>query len=239
MGLEVCDTGWGKFQIEPLDCIGMTTKTGVLWDGPGFLQVIAAEHGLKLECDWATGKVNRGTIIDIGANIGTFSIWCAHEGAERVVAVEPVPATMLMLKASLALNRFCDSIVIPLEIAAWDRSGQMRIAAWDPANIGATALISSPVPAIKCAPLDDFAHLFGSRVSLIKCDAQGSDLRALQGLAVTIDRDSPFIVFEWEAELAAVHGDTWGDCENFLAQVGYEWRAWPTHPGNFVAWRKK
>jgi len=224
--LRVCETPFGKFQIQPGDGISDTTATGVLWDGAGFLQPIFREH-------YRPGT----TVIDIGANIGTFSIWAAHSGAWRVIAVEPIPQTMLMLKASLALNRFCDDVVIPLEVAAWDKVTRLAIEKFDPLNLGASAVgpvdiagTEIPVSWIDARPLDEFRFLFGAQVSLIKCDAQGSDLKALLGLHKTIAQDHPVIVFEWEQDPA--------DIKPIMLELGYAWRPWPTHPNNFIAWSK-
>ncbi len=35
---EVVTTPFGKFLINPNDCVGTTLKAGTLWDGPGFLR---------------------------------------------------------------------------------------------------------------------------------------------------------------------------------------------------------
>ena len=225
--LQVVTTPFGKFQIQPDDLIGMTIATGQLWDGAGFLEVIFADH-----------YEPRTTLIDIGANIGSFSVYAAFHGATKVVAVEAIPETAQMLRSSLNLNRFCDNVVVPLEIAAFDHYTLLSIAGFDPSNLGATALRVPLWPEdkkIPAAPLDDYRWLFGDRVSLIKCDVQGCDLRALRGLVKTIKRDRPAIVFEWEAALAANLGDTWADMEALMQGLRYEIKAWPTHPNNFLA----
>lgn len=251
-GEEVVDTPFGKFMIHPQDLIGSTTKAGTLWDGAGFLIPLALEHGgFGANCSCgvpACPAFTPNTILDIGANIGTFSIWLARQGAWRVIAVEPVPDTLRILKANLDANReVCDARVIPIGVAAYDRQARLTYKHTDftrEGNIGGLAL--EPVESnclypeeryIPAAPLDSYQHCFGKRVSLIKCDAQGCDLRALRGLRETIARDAPFIIFEWEVDLAAVHGDTWADVLAYLDEIGYTVRAWPTHPGNFVAWR--
>jgi FkbM family methyltransferase len=64
--------------------------------------------------------------------------------------------------------------------------------------------------AVEAFPLD--VHLpLNAPVRFIKIDAQGCDLRVLHGLQQTIDRCRPLIVFEWEKDYAAWHGDTWED----------------------------
>jgi FkbM family methyltransferase len=229
MSDEVISTPFGKFLIDPTDLIGSTLKAGTLWDGPGFLQPIALEYG-------ALGE--RGaTVLDIGANQGAFSVWLASRGAWRVIAVEPVPSTMRRLKANLDLNRdvTADS-VIPLEVAAYDRRTMMLMGDYDSHNTGATSLLPGGDGKIPAYPLDHFSRLFGQRVSLIKVDAQGCDGKALLGLALTIIRDEPAIVFEWEPQLAAVHNQTLEQLIRWLTQdLSYTVEPWPTHSNNYLA----
>lgn len=229
MSDEVVETPFGKFLIDPADIIGSTTKAGTLWDGAGFLQPIAIEHGRLGE---------RGTtILDVGANIGTFSVWLARQGAWRVVAVEPEPTTMRYLKANLDLNRdVCANVVIPVETAAYDRPCRMVLAAKiDPGNLGGTALIERQGGPIAAEPLDCCQHLWGDRLSLIKIDAQGCDGAALMGLQLTLRRHHPVIVFEWEADLAQAHGYTLKQVCAYLEAEGYHApQLWPCYANNYL-----
>lgn len=227
MSDEVISTPFGKFLIDPQDLIGSTLKAGTLWDGPGFLQPIALEYG-------RLGEVGT-TILDVGANIGAFSVWLARQGAWRVIAVEAIGLTMQRLKANLDLNKEVTADhVIPLEIAAYDRIGRLGSSTIDPGNVGGTCVLPQG-EVVMGAPLDDFRWVFGERVSLIKLDIQGCELRALDGLIKTMQRWKPTIVFEWEADLALAHGDRWPMVEVFFAARQYCVHPWPSQPNNFLA----
>lgn len=235
MADEVITTPFGKFLVNPVDCIGSTLKAGTLWDGPGFLQVIAKEYARFSEVGT--------TILDIGANVGSFSIYCASKGAWRVIAVEPIFQTMGYLKANLDLNQdTCADVVIPLEIAAYDQPATLWVDEYDPSNMGGTALVTARVARIQPAvvavaaePLDCYAYLYGDRVSLIKVDAQGCDGAALFGLKATIHAHRPAIVFEWEADLARPHRICFGDVTDYLASEHYQIYPWPSQPNNYLA----
>lgn len=229
---EVISTPFGKFLIDPADIIGSTLKAGTLWDGPGFLQPIAVEFG-------RLGEVGT-TILDVGANLGSFAVWLASRGAWRVIAVEPVPETLRYLKANLDLNQsVCGDHVIPLEIAAYDRPCQMKLAApIDRGNLGGTALVKDPTGSIQATPLDMWQHVCGQKVSLIKIDAQGCDGRVLYGLEQLLQRDKPAIVFEWEADLAYVHGLSLEAVMRWLETRHYAVAPWPCYANNYLAvWR--
>lgn len=240
MGDEVVDTRYGKFLINPNDCVGTTLKAGTLWDGPGFLMPIACEYGHLGEEGW--------TILDVGANIGSWTVWLARENAWRVVAVEPIPQTLLYLKANLDLNQpWTAPRVILLEVAAYDHRCRMQIAgSFNPDNLGATALVPSLAGPIQAAPLDDYVHVFGPKVGLIKIDTQGSDGKVLHGLQWTLAHYRPVVVFEWEAELAVRHTDagTLKDYEKaedlqdlirWLKGQRYTVDPWPAQPNNYLA----
>jgi FkbM family methyltransferase len=236
MSDEVITTPFGKFLIDPADLIGSTLKAGTLWDGPGFLQPIAQEYA-------ALGE--RGvTVLDVGANQGAFSVWLASQGAWRVISVEPIPETMQRLKANLDLNKeVTANSVVPIEVAAYDRNTRLKLAApVDRGNTGGAALIPTEsgdersFSTVFACPLDEFSWCFGERVSLIKIDAQGCDGRAMLGLALTIIKHEPAIVFEWEEDLARAHDQTLEQVIRWLTQnLNYTVEPWPTHLNNYLA----
>jgi len=226
---EVVDTPFGKFLVNPAECIGSTVKAGTVWDGPGFLQVIAREYG-------RLGEVGT-TILDVGAHLGDWTIWLAGQGAWRVVAVEPAPEMLRYLRANLDLNKaICADRVLILPVAAYHstvRLGWTR--PYDPQDTGSPALAVEEEGGIPGAPLDEFRFLFGQRVSLIKVDAQGCDFAALLGLERTIKEHRPTIVFEWEEEMAKAHGHTLSTCLHWLQLQGYMVKEWPSHLQNYLA----
>lgn len=229
MSLEVITTPFGQFQIDPRDIIGSTLKAGTLWDGPGFLEPIALEYGRLGE---------KGvTILDVGANLGSFSVWLAHHGAWRVLAIEPVPETMRQLKANLDLNKAVTSgRVIPIEVAAFDFPCQMRLRApIDPGNPGSASLVVDGAGPIQGVPLDTYRYLCGGAVSLIKIDAQGCDGPAILGLMNILQKDRPVVVFEWEQHLAISHGPTMGNLLRHLEALRYDVHPWPTTEHNYIA----
>jgi FkbM family methyltransferase len=230
---DVVTTPFGKFLVDDRDIIESTTRAGTLWDGPGFLQLIAMEYGRLGE----PGV----TILDVGANVGTFSIWLASKGAWRVVAVEPVPSTMARLKANLDLNReMTAACVIPVEVGAYDEHRPMAATAIDLGNVGGTAVVPADGGTIAGVPLDDYAYLWRGGVSLIKIDAQGCDGAAIIGLTGTIIHHHPTIVFEWEEGLSLVHGYTRTGMINVLERWGYTVNPWPACANNYLAvWRPR
>lgn len=67
----------------------------------------------------------RGTIIDVGANIGVISIGVLHAGElERAIAIEPEPQNFSLLQRNVILNGLKDRVIC-LPIAASHQKGEV------------------------------------------------------------------------------------------------------------------
>lgn len=57
-------------------------------------------------CKREYGSVPRGgTVIDIGANIGVFTVFCITQGAASIYAAEPCPESLAYLRKNISANR--------------------------------------------------------------------------------------------------------------------------------------
>jgi FkbM family methyltransferase len=129
------------------------------------------------------GMVRPGaTVIDLGANIGLFSLYAA--GAAQVVyAVEPTPEHVAVLRQ--ILSRFEIRNVVPIEAAIWTRDGRLRFYR-DAANttmnrvdFGAECF-GRPAAGdleVQCLALDTLLARHGlDQVDLVKIDIEGAEL---------------------------------------------------------------
>jgi FkbM family methyltransferase len=75
-------------------------------------------------CRREYGKIPRDSVIlDIGANIGIFSIYAARSGAKKVFSFEPNKKAFEILKQNIASNHL-DKIVIPFNYAIGPIDGE-------------------------------------------------------------------------------------------------------------------
>jgi FkbM family methyltransferase len=140
------------------------------------------------------------SVIDIGANIGYFTMFLASlvEPSGFVVAVEPNPENIKLLEASRRVNGFGQVLVI--QAAAGHHTGLLALNVSHsngmtgdlPGNVNAI-LAARPVP---CFALDTILPK-DRRINLVKIDTDVAELNALIGLSETIDRDRPVIVSEF------------------------------------------
>ena len=235
------EAAYGRLWIDPDDIVGRTLlgvqgeadrshgivparADGHFWDGELLVP-------LYDEC----AKPGAFVII-VGANFGQDALYCAARGA-RVLAVEAQPLLVELLRLTVALNGEVGARIVLLDYAAYDRAERFAITAAG-SSVSSWGVVPAPDGPIAGGPLDPFIgpHLLGGQpITLIQVDAQGCDLRALIGLTETLAAHRPVVVFEYEANMAAHHGDGWDLHRGFFDALGYTLTESPTHPNNWIA----
>jgi FkbM family methyltransferase len=70
------------------------------------------------------GKVKSGaTVLDIGANIGSFSLFAAHFGAAKIYAYEPNKSAYEILLKNI-VNNHLEDVIIPHNMAILDKNNE-------------------------------------------------------------------------------------------------------------------
>ena len=93
----------------------MALDTGLIEDGDGLVfQHLGAEEAeflyqeifvrrTYMQCGVSLPRTGRPTVVDVGANIGLFSLFCHRTNPRcRLVAVEPAPAAFEVLERNLS-----------------------------------------------------------------------------------------------------------------------------------------
>jgi FkbM family methyltransferase len=137
-----------------------------------------------------------GTLIDIGANVGVYSMaWCAN-GGEFATAFEPNPRLIERLRLNAQAN---DANVEIFECALASHSGRTRFKAQD--TLG--HISSDGDIEVDLATLD---HALATRTItgpvVIKLDAEGAEVDILQGAKEFVEQQAPLILFERSVETA-------------------------------------
>jgi FkbM family methyltransferase len=208
----VTTAGGFRMFVDPEDlAVGKHISAGVMYEPPvtaAFFELVRPGSG----------------VLDIGANIGWFSLLAAKlAGSEgRVSAVEPNPMNARALEASRALNGFDQLQVIQaaagegVGILALYTSGSNGVAVpvgGEPDRI----LSSETVPVLA---LDDLIH---HRVDVVKIDVEGAELLALRGAERLLRRDRPAIISEFTPmAMDGMSGAPPEEYLRFLISVGYE-----------------
>jgi FkbM family methyltransferase len=161
--------------------------------------------------------------IDIGANVGTFSVRLAHDVDDLgvVIAVEPVAHTCSLLRKNAMRN----SPDIQVHHAAiGEASGEIQVTSEQ--GTGNHIVLPGEMlsaESITLRTVDDLVdeHRL-DRVDIIKCDVEGAELSALRGAAWTLSRFGPHLIVEIEQRWTERYGYDASDVFAFLAGAGYE-----------------
>ena len=159
-----------------------------------------------------------GTLVDVGANIGTIAIPVSRSGAD-VVAVEMHPENCLRLSVAAVVNGLKNFSII--QAAASDYDGIIH---FQGGEIGANVYAGKGgIPAI-CMRLDMMlSHNVQKDVKplVIKIDVEGHELAVLRGSRQIISTLRPIVFFE-SIELEGSGSGGARLTKQFMKDAGYE-----------------
>ncbi|XP_060607238.1 uncharacterized protein LOC132759479 [Ruditapes philippinarum] len=147
------------------------------------------------------------TFIDVGANIGFFSLLAASSG-QPVVAIEPWYRHVQTLSTSIQLNKFQKRIQL-IQNAVSNERGEVQLNIGVHGNLGGARLISErervyfkETMTVKKILLNDIAALINTPYVVIKLDIEGHECRALERSEdILFLTSSPFSSLAWNGEL--------------------------------------
>ena len=157
----------------------------------------------------------RGTFVDVGANVGVTTIPAVCRfGYSRVIAVEPSPDNLRLLRAVLALNDIADMVqvvsaaasgergVMQLELSP-DNSGDNRIRMTE--DDGIFAERDRATVDVDVVTLDDL-DVDPSDVGLLWIDVQGHEGHVLSGASRLMAQRVPTVIEYWPYALQRANG---------------------------------
>lgn len=175
------------------------------------------------------------TVIDVGANIGFFTILAGTlvGSSGRVVSFEPDPANRARLETNAAMNghRHCTSLAsavtdMPGSVTFYvnsDNSGGNAL--WDPAQFpgNVRSQAQKHVLQVEATTLDhEAARLRLPLPKLIKVDTEGADQRVLEGArSLLAGAAVPFVVSELHEFGLAKMNCTQRSFRSYMEGLGY------------------
>lgn len=161
--------------------------------------------------------------IDIGANIGFFSMLAASlvGPSGSVLAVEPNGGNARLAEASRRLNGFAHMRV--LQAAAGREPGMLSLNT--SFSNGTTSALEEGfilhAETVGCIAIDQIVTP-GRQIHLIKLDVEGAEYNALLGCQQILRRDRPVLVFEFgPGQLPGISGVTGPQLLEWIIGQGY------------------
>ncbi len=141
------------------------------------------------------------TVVDVGANIGTFTLYAAHRSPQaRIVSVEPEPSNVSMLKRNVEANRLQGRVSV-VEAGIAEREGAMTFHVAHK-NSGGHSLYaytanSHPIT-VRTVTLRRVLEEQGTdRCDYLKLDCEGGEYEGLYSLTPEQLRNITFMAIEY------------------------------------------
>ncbi|AMN43761.1 FkbM family methyltransferase [Rhodoplanes sp. Z2-YC6860] len=177
----------------------------ILADATSYLDRFALFHG-SIEPDelhlvrQILCSINARTVLDVGANVGHFSIAMA-EHCKTVHAFEPNPPVYAKLLENIRINP--DRHIIPHQFGLSDADKVLRFVSVSAAhdgqgNFAETGDIALPVSRGDTLNID--------QIDFIKIDVEGHELSTLRGPKETLISQRPIIMCECSSDAKALSG---------------------------------
>jgi len=165
-------------------------------------------------------------VIDIGANIGYFTMLAAKLVGPNgsVMAIEPNPINVKLMEASRRTNSL-DNVTI-VQAAAGRGLGLLMLntsfSNGTTAGLSADLVSLLDATTVPCLVIDDLVPA-DRHVDFVKIDVEGAEYNALFGAQKTIRRCKPTIVSEFgPAGMPGISGVTGPEYLQFLLGFGYD-----------------
>jgi FkbM family methyltransferase len=146
--------------------------------------------------------LRRGVFVDVGAYIGFYTVFAARHGW-RVVAFEPNPINLILLRYNIAFHGVGDRVVV-VDKAAGDVHGYARFSiSSSPSESSFTKYLRNELRLlnidVEVVTIDSILESLGIgdvENLVMKVDVEGFGLRVLRGVRRSIEKYRPFICFE-------------------------------------------
>lgn len=222
--------GWTRSDVE--NAIRERVRTIYLGDGVVLARVLgrhkmflrSSDRGfgchLMLDGFWEIGLTQffarylkpGMNIIDVGANFGYYTLLFSDAvgPSGSVIAVEPNPDTLTLLRETVALNGMQSRTqIVPHALGARRGRALLFMPEGEPKN---TLLVThAELPGghtieVETLTIDDITRS-SPKIDLVKIDAEGAEIDIIIGMGELIARDRPAIALEFNAARYASPAD--------------------------------
>ena len=165
--------------------------------------------------------------IDIGANIGYFSLLIAHHfPSAKVISFEPVADPFKKMNENISLNNIEN--IITVNAAAGEVNEEKELFVSAPDNLGMSSFqqpenYSGYKEIVKVVSIDEWFKRSGlSKIDIVKLDIEGSELAALRGMKEVLQNCRPLLIVEINPETLSMFNLKPFYIYDYLEQHGFK-----------------
>lgn len=149
---------------------GMTGATGNIYCGlHEFDDMALVLHALRPD----------DLFVDVGANVGVYTVLAGAAAGARCISIEPVPATFAWLQQNIAINRF-DARARPLNIGIGRANGTLRFTRGHDTTNHVVSDGEAAVDTID-VPVQTLDTVVDAEPAIIKIDVEGFETDVIAG----------------------------------------------------------
>ncbi len=167
------------------------------WKFPLQLKIRKGYHSLSAqvyfglsefeEMTFLLDRLNQGDyFVDVGANLGAYSLLAAGVCQAEVLAIEPWPANVAVLREQVEFNRLGVKVEI-LQAGASDQDGELLFQSDSSQNTFVVEANHDEATAVISVPVYRLDSILKRCPQYIKIDVEGHELRVLNGLGAYLD----------------------------------------------------
>jgi FkbM family methyltransferase len=184
----------------------------------------------NMESSFILDNLKEGDVfVDVGANIGYFSMLAARQKAGKVLAIEPAPKTYDILNMNIKHNMFANVIESFNIVLGSEKRTAKFIYSLGPKNHVEYEVdnirTNLPTTNVNVITLDDLlkSRKEVNKIDFIKVDVEGYEYDFLLGAKKTIEAFKPIILMEIEEHRLAKYNATAEKIFNFMNYLGYKY----------------
>lgn len=159
---------------------GMHGATGCIYVGlPEFNDMAFLLHFLDDESNF----------IDIGANVGVYSLLASGIKKSKTIAFEPIPQTFQYLTSNIQLNKL-ENLIKSYNIGLSDKKDELHFTKDKDTINHVTTIKSKNTISVKVDTLDNILSNTNLLSTLIKLDVEGFEYHVLSGATNTLNNEN-------------------------------------------------
>ncbi len=183
-------------------------------------------------------KIDPGDIVvDIGANIGIFSVYAVFQGASQVYAYEPFLENIKLIKKNQKLNGFSNIVSVQAAVSSKKGRSKLYLGSVDSGNLlfnhNTEGRLSKYIEVFTVTLEDIFKTHRLHRIDFLKIDCEGSEGAIMKSTPPAVWKKVTKIALEFHDNVSSIHHQ---DIEKKFQNLGYitETIAHPNSPFGYI-----